>query len=83
MRATGPGWGVAWGRRWAIQWATDGTLSLGLHLDPRRRRAPAGNYGPYIDLHLGPLVLSLGNNPARASGIPELRGQGATMRPDR
>lgn len=61
-------WGVRWGRRWMVQWALDGTFSLGVHIDPRRRQF--GNegrtYGPYVDLHFGPLALSVGHHPARA-----------------
>lgn len=82
MVSRGPGWGVAYSDHLAVQWSLDGTLSLGLHVDPRRRRSARGPYGPYIDWHIGPLILSLGSHPARASDLPVLSGQGATMRPD-
>ena len=61
-------WGIRYGSWWMVQWALDKTFSLGIHLDPITR--PWGNdgltYGPYLDLHLGPFSLSLGNHPARA-----------------
>lgn len=74
---------MRYGGWWLWQWALDGTLSLGVHLDPCRRTADSGPYGPYLDLHLGVAVLSLGYHPARANGIVALFGQGGIMRPDR
>lgn len=74
---------MRFGRWWLWQWSLDGTLSLGLHVDPLRRRSDDGPYGPYLDLHLGPAVLSLGYHPARANGLVALLGQGGIMRPDR
>jgi hypothetical protein len=51
-----------------VQWSFDHTISLGIHIDPIRRTW--GNegltYGPYVDLHLGPFAISVGNHPARA-----------------
>lgn len=76
-------WGIRHGRRWLFQWSFDGTVSLGVHVDPRRRVSDVGPYGPYIDLHLGPAVLSLGYHPARANGLVTLLGQGGIMRPER
>jgi hypothetical protein len=76
-------WGIRYGGWWMVQWAFDRTLSLGLHLDPCRRLGDHGPYGPYLDLHLGLLVLSLGYHPARANGLTILLGQGGIMRPDR
>jgi len=73
-------WGLQWGRWWLWQWALDGSLSLGIHIDPQRRLGDKGPYGPYVDLHLGVCVLSLGYHPARASGLAEM-GQGGIMRP--
>jgi hypothetical protein len=51
-----------------VQWCFAGWLSLGIHIDPRWRRIDAGKYeglmsGPYVDLHLGPLILSFGRLP--------------------
>lgn len=76
-------WGIRYGDWWLWQWSLDGTLSLGLHVDLCRRQGDTGPYGPYLDLHLGPAVLSLGRHPARANGIVALLGQGGIMRPDR
>lgn len=76
-------WGICYGNWWLVQYAFDGTLSLGLHIDPLRRIGDHGPYGPYLDLHFGPIVLSLGYHPARAGGLVALFGQGGIMRPDR
>lgn len=48
-----------------VQWAVDGWVSLGVHVDFRRRvNAVNGErFGPYVDLHLGVLILSVGVNP--------------------
>lgn len=57
-------WHLHHGRWWMFQWSWNGWLSLGVHLDFRRR--PVGDnktYGPYVDVHFGPYILSLGNNP--------------------
>ena len=74
-------WGLWHGRFWMVQYALDGTISLGLHIDPIRRPTGGGHYGPYVDLHLGPLVVSLGNHPARAGDIRWLTSVGI-MRPE-
>lgn len=79
----GARWGVRYGRWWMIQWSLDGSASLGIHVDPRARIAERGRFGPYLDLHLGPIVVSLGYHPARANGLVDLYGIGAIMRPDR
>jgi len=63
-----------------IQWSLDGTFSLGIHVDPLTRQAAEGSYGPYIDLHLGPVVISLGNRPDRAGDYARLSSI-AVMRP--
>jgi hypothetical protein len=69
-----------------VQWSFDRTFSLGIHVDPIRR--PCGSdgltYGPYVDVHLGPLAVSVGNHPARAWNHslmrPELqRGERSSM----
>ena len=48
-----------------IQWQVNGWFSLGTHLDWRRRRTARDGirYGPYVDFHLGVLIISLGVNP--------------------
>jgi hypothetical protein len=61
-----------------VQWAWDGWVSLGFHFDFKHRRR-THSYGPYIDLHLGCLILSLGNNPVFAGDI-ELRNSVAIAR---
>lgn len=63
-------WGIASGRLWAVQYVLDGWLSLGIHLDLKHRRTDAGrSYGPYVDLHLGVVVVSLGWNPAYSGDL--------------
>lgn len=76
-------WAIRFGSWWMVQFALDGTLSFGLHVDPLVRHW--GNdgltYGPYLDLHLGPVVVSLGNHPARAGDVRWLTSV-AIMRPE-
>lgn len=63
-------WHLRCGSWWMAQACFDGWLSLGVHLDLRRRRTADGRrYGPYIDLHLGCLILSFGVNPAYSGEI--------------
>ena len=48
-----------------VQWCLDGWFSLGVHVDFRIRQISDGQtYGPYVDLHLGCVIISIGNNPA-------------------
>ena len=55
---------------WMVQASFDGWVSLGIHIDLRRRRAANGRrYGPYVDLHLGCVIVSLGVNPAYSGEI--------------
>jgi hypothetical protein len=55
-------------------------VSLGVHVDSRRRRTGTEGlrYGPYVDLHLGRVVVSVGVNPIFAGDldllIPSARG---------
>jgi len=52
------------------QWELDGWFSLGIHIDFRHRHRGDGlHYGPYVDLHLGFFILSLGLNPVYAGEI--------------
>ena len=74
-------WGIRHGSWWMVQYAFDWTCSLGIHIDPLHRQGDAGPYGPYIDLHLGPLVVSFGYHPARANAWG-LFSQGGIMRPE-
>jgi len=74
-------WGIRHGRWWMIQYAFDSTISLGIHIDPLRRQADAGPYGPYVDIHLIAVVVSFGYHPARANAF-WLKSQGGIMRPE-
>lgn len=61
-------WHLRSGRWWMVQWSFAGWLSLGIHIDPRSRLIDAGKYrgrrsGPYIDIHLGVFIISLGRLP--------------------
>lgn len=57
-------WKLWYGRWWMVQFCWDRWLSLGIHADFARRLTRGGlTYGPYLDLHLGPLILSAGNRP--------------------
>lgn len=63
---------MRYGGWWAVQWQPG--ISLGVHLEPRCRVTNAGvRYGPYVDVHAGPLVLSVGRNPIYAGEIDLLR----------
>jgi hypothetical protein len=63
-------WGVRYGRWWMIQWVLDGWFSLGVHVDLKHRSRNDGlTFGPYIDLHLGVVVVSVGNNPAYSTDL--------------
>lgn len=63
-------WWRCYGDWWMLQGACAGWLSFGLHLDFRRRQRGDGlSYGPYLDLHLGCLILSLGWRPVYAGEI--------------
>lgn len=57
-------WQIRHGSWWMLQWQFDGWFSLGLHIDFKRR--VHGRYfvpyGPYLDLHIGPCILSVGRN---------------------
>lgn len=57
-------WHLHHGRWWMVQWSINGWLSLGVHVDFRRRSVGDGRtFGPYVDLHVGPVIVSVGNNP--------------------
>lgn len=56
-------WHLWHGNWWMVQASLAGWFSLGIHIEPRRRTSPNGGYGPYVDLHLGVVILSLGRNP--------------------
>ena len=48
-----------------IQWQFDWWFSLGFHLDLRQRWSAIHqiHYGPYLDLHLGFFIISIGYHP--------------------
>jgi hypothetical protein len=58
-------WNLRHGRWWMVQWAFDGWLSFGIHIDFRTRvnSLCECRYGPYVDLHLGCCIVSIGRNP--------------------
>lgn len=62
-------WGIRYGRWWCVQWRLDGCVSFGIHLDPIARLSELGPYGPYLDLHLLVLTVSVGRNPAFAGDL--------------
>lgn len=66
--------GQAWGSWWAIQWDPARAFELGIHLDPRRRRTNEGiPYGPYLDIHLPGVTISVGRNPIYAGELDLVR----------
>lgn len=63
-------WHLKHGSWWMVQWAFDGWVSLGIHLDWRRRVTGKGvRYGPYVDFHLVVAIVSFGVNPAYAGDL--------------
>lgn len=62
-------WRCRYGSWWMIQVLWDGWISLGIHVDLKQRRALAGTFGPYIDLHLGIVILSIGWHPYLSSNL--------------
>jgi len=57
-------WLCRYGQWWMVQVVWDGWLSFGIHLDFLHRRDTWGRtFGPYVDLHLGIMILSLGWHP--------------------
>jgi hypothetical protein len=67
-----------------VQVVLDGWLSLGVHLDFKHRCADLGTYGPYIDLHLGVVILSLGWRPYLSGDLERAAGYsrgGVTWQP--
>ena len=47
-----------------VQCQFSGWFSLGFHFDPRTRMHSRYfvPYGPYLDIHLGPFIFSVGRN---------------------
>lgn len=68
-------WGIRYGRWWAVQWVLDGWLSLGVHVDLKTRVTNDDTrYGPYMDLHLGCVIVSVGRNPAYSGELERALG---------
>lgn len=68
-------WGMNYGPWWAIQWNLSRTISLGIHIDFSSHKTGSGIiYGPYMDLHLPCLILSVGRNPIYSGEIELLSG---------
>lgn len=63
-------WQELWGRRLAFA----GWISLGVHVDFKKRVAKGVVYGPYMDLHLGVIVLSVGVNPSYSGAYHAIAG---------
>lgn len=59
------------GRCWMVQWCWDGWLSFGVHVDwtTRVRSSDGMRYGPYVDVHLGCVIVSVGRNPVYSGEI--------------
>lgn len=71
-------WHAHHGKWWAVQWCFDRWLSLGVHVDWSRRltakeRIP---YGPYLDVHLGVLIVSVGVNPIYSTDVDSMTYRG-------
>ena len=63
-------WRCRFGTWWMVQIVFDGWISLGIHIDFKHRRDVWGNtYGPYMDLHLGKMILSIGWHPYLSSDL--------------
>lgn len=63
---------MRYGAWWAAQWQPG--ISLGVHVELRTRVTNSGvRFGPYIDVHVGPLVLSIGRNPIYAGEVDLLQ----------
>lgn len=71
-------WHAHHGRWWAVQWCFDGWFSLGVHVDIKSRKTAVSGtrYGPYVDFHLGPLIVSLGVNPIYSTDVESLTYRG-------
>ena len=59
------GWNLRHGSWWMVQWQIDGWVSLGIHIDLRRRYTGRTKqpYGPYVDFHLLFIIVSFGYKP--------------------
>jgi hypothetical protein len=62
-------WYLAWGSWWSVVFALDRTFSFGVHVEPRRLH----NRGPYVDVHLPALCVSLGRWPVYQGSLESQR----------
>lgn len=64
-------WHLKYNSWWMVQWTWDWWFSLGVHLDLRQRINARNKqkYGPYIDFHLGFVIVSIGVNPVYSGEI--------------
>ena len=61
-------WYERHGNWWMIQWCSGGWFSLGFHIEFRTRAVQTGQkFGPYVDLHIGLFIISVGRNPYYSS----------------
>lgn len=68
-------WHIKYGSWWMVQWCLDGWFSLGFHIDLKSRKDNLDRkYGPYIDLHLGFIIISFGVNPAYSGELESVLG---------
>ncbi len=74
---------MRYGRFWKLEWALDSWVSVGVHIDFRSRLTgrTKQRYGPYVDLHLGVVIVSLGVNPVYSGEYDLLAGPGRGGRP--
>ena len=63
-------WHCRYGDWWMVQVVWDGWVSLGIHVDFKHRTDSFGHsFGPYVDLHLGIVIVSLGWHPAFSTDL--------------
>ncbi|HUS95669.1 MAG TPA: hypothetical protein VMX97_02900 [Hyphomicrobiaceae bacterium] len=68
-------WLVKHGGWWMFQEGLGIGFSVGIHIDWHRRKTAREGlpYGPYVDFHWGPWILSFGHHPSRSLGEPGYR----------
>lgn len=67
---------MRFGSWWAVQWALDRPFAVGVHLEPRTltNSTQGVRFGPYVDVHLPFLILSVGRNPIYSGEVELLVG---------
>jgi hypothetical protein len=58
-------WHIHSGKYWMIQWCIDWWISIGVHIDLKRRYTGKNKtpYGPYAELHFLFFIISFGYQP--------------------